>query len=538
VEKVFIMLSSGESDAEDESDHRKEHFPRKFTESLIDEYERLVQDLSRELQECRDYIKVHVDSNEDDSCRTIPLHSSAEGDDRLLLLQTELSRKDAIIDNLKQQLGISQNACSINKKLWQFCLDQVEVLETQKKVENNSISLSLPSQVPSGYLSQQCQQQAYKDQLSSSLPTDFLTKWKLLQTYAESLETRLAKSVNEKNFYRNKIMDVKLEYETALKRQVVDKNQEIDHTKASYAKEIEYLKSSIEKTKQQSHTAWEKRLEAEKEAWEYKEHKKLQSIKIQIEQLIIENELLRQKEIHLMSTIKSFKAQMGYDSNDSFHPKNVSSTKEMVSTHVQCDSSIPISNSYTRKFKSVQTDFDVVRPEQLLRMQTSQHQLEMEYTKIRLKLEVTEGTSQDMNKRLQDRIQQLESLNIHLHDQIRDLSDSNAKLLCQTRPILTSYFPNASSSICAQQGPPPSGPLIGLNLTKEAPSWKDHDESIMREKLKVDESRWKLKLAALDKEIRKLREERVQLLTVVERQQSIANRWKAEFKELAQRSIS
>jgi len=523
-----------ERDQDDDESHLVQ--PQHFMESMIQQYTSLVEDLSRELLECQEYIKLYIDSEPEKVCKRG--NDGVDGEEDVVVsLKEQVRRKDALIVNLQRQLEISQKTSNVNKSLWQSCISNIETLETQKS--QMEIALTTATRRRQSRSQQKASEVGETRCVSgnacqhvSSLPSDFLSKWKLLQTYSESLENRLAKSASERNFYRSKMLDVRLEYETALKRQAVEKSREVEHVKASYSKEIEYLKACVDKLREHNKASWEKRLEAEKETWEYREHKRLQSLKIHVENLIMENELLRQKQLQFDSIIRSMNISNdgGGSSWLGGSQQYQGSCVDVAHAQVQCNFV-----SDDKRYKSVQTEMNgaIVSADQVNRMKTSQHQLELEYKRILVQLDFTEATAQTKTSNLEERIQQLESLNAHLHDQIMGLNEANAKLVSHktaddSKRLVDSQVPRAQQM--------PQIPLISPVLI-EQPSWSKPDDFLVHEKYRVDSSMWKLKLSRMEEEMQRLESEKEQLLSVVEEQQNIVNKWKAEVKGLVNRGI-
>lgn len=482
-------LGSGGGESQSESQGMDQV---RFLESLVTHYESLVQDMSTELISCRNDMKNYIEKDQTSSSSD-EIDGGYNLDD---LLRTELSRRDTIIEYLREQLQISSKSKRILKTLWQSTLHQIEVLEVQQT--NKRPLAGNTSNV-------------------QQLGTDFLTKWKLLQSYSASLEDRLEKSTKEKNFYRNKIMEIRLEYETVLKRQGVEKSREIQQAKSSYSKEIEYLRSSLERKGQEYRKCLEKRLVDERESWEYQETTRLQSIILNVEQLALNNEALIIREAELTALVSKLEAEL--------HVAKICHSQQepfLVSTPVSIQSPI-------KRFKAVQTDFDYIHQNQFEKLKTSKQQLETEYQQILAKLKVSENESLDRRNRLQTRIQQLESLNANLQNQIIHLDNQNRHL--QKRLKDQENKVQKLSEIKREEAPN----SLAIVPTIEQPFWK---EDFIHDNERIEHYKQDIKIMNLNHEIKRLHEDRIKLLEVIEKQRSITSKWKAEFKDLAKRSIS
>ncbi|CAG7673155.1 unnamed protein product [Allacma fusca] len=242
-----------------------------YMRQLIENYEDLVRDMSETLKKNHEefeLIEKQVSSSvtECENCHTA----------------------NKIIENLRTQLENLSKAKILTTSLWHSSVEQIEQLENRLKQK---------AEVP-----------------AVQLKTSSDTQNKFLQTYISRLEGRLEQASQEKNFYRRKLMETKLENEANLKNAALDRQKAVEVVKSSYTTEIQHLKQTLEKERQMYQSSLEKKLEDERKNWardeqERKEHLKTKWL-AQIQPLITEQESLLLRESQLCEKLHETQSEL------------------------------------------------------------------------------------------------------------------------------------------------------------------------------------------------------------------------------------
>jgi hypothetical protein len=269
------------------------------------------------------------------------------------------------------------------------------------------------------------------------------------------LEGRLEQASQEKNFYRRKQMEAKLENEANLKNAALEKQKATDVVKASYSAEIQHLKQTLEKERQMYQSSLEKKLEEERKNWARDEQERKAHLKTkwmaQIQPLIVEQEALLIRESQLCEKLHETQTEL-------FQLKQILSYSQ---THVLPDT------SPTRPKTSVVT-LRETPPEKhvndLLVMKKCDHEECVKYSMHQRVLHENERLQEEINRlrkssqtseseylknchRLELRIQDLESLNSKLQSKLLDVTPKdNLNESCEKGPPARQRDARTSSS--------------------------------------------------------------------------------------------
>ncbi|OXA50624.1 intracellular protein transport protein USO1 [Folsomia candida] len=510
----------------------------RFLESVVSQYESLVEDIHAKLVQSCQTVQSYVRAEDE----ILPQFHNEYGESSVVQkLQLQLSRKDSIINNLRMQLDVVHRSKNVCKHLWQISLGHVEDLEMSKIIQPPP-----PERINTS-----------NDNNNDWPSSEFLIKWKTLSSYATSLEEQVEHLSRNLHFYQRKLLQICARYEH-LERDQPTEDDGTTMTTKELKRKFEQSEAEVENLRNNFGPRMEKRLAKERASWEMEEAQALRLVRVQVEELLLENQAYQERESQLVVLIQRL---------DQEFLRQRSQIEMLTKTSTQLQQSLQISKSprsisgppestNIKKVAVAATQTSLSSPilhhhdEQGSVIESTRAQV-MQLQRQNLEMQKTERESLERVDMLQKRIRQLESLNFALQKQHQELytkydketkeksgrGDNKATLLksFHSPGRMVDRNPEevkvkAFSEVKAVSPPPTMTTTTNWDIGKV--------QDFSEEGRIVNDKRKDLQILRLTQDVERLRDIQHKLLEVIQEQSVISSKWKLEFKQLAKATLS